>query len=93
MEGEERVAVSFLVVAALDVDVVWLLADRWLFHRYIANMFGEGRFTVKPGEKEYADYLYWFHFGNGTLQPAIGRAMVSANTSAGIAAYFISNPH
>ena len=22
---------------------------------------------------EFADYLYWLHFGNGTLQPTVGR--------------------
>lgn len=27
---------------------------------YIANIYGEGRFLVKPGEKNYADFLYWY---------------------------------
>jgi glutathione S-transferase len=29
----------------------------------------------KHGHKDYASYLYWFHFANGTLQPALGRMM------------------
>lgn len=42
---------------------------------YIINVHGNGKLTIKPGEKNYGDYLYWLHFSNGTLQPAIGRLM------------------
>lgn len=27
---------------------------------YIINTYGQGRLSVKPGEENYADYLYWF---------------------------------
>ncbi|KAK3723286.1 hypothetical protein LTR37_002009 [Vermiconidia calcicola] len=43
---------------------------------YIINVHGGGKLALKPGDKGYADYLYWLHFANGTLQPAFGRAMV-----------------
>lgn len=42
---------------------------------YIINVHGGGRLAVKPGADNYAEYLYWFHFANGTLQPAMGRYM------------------
>lgn len=42
---------------------------------YIIHMHGSGRLALSPGHKDYATYLYWFHFANGTLQPAIGRLM------------------
>ena len=42
---------------------------------YIINIHGGGRLTIKPGEKNYADYLYWLHNANGSLQPSFGRAM------------------
>ena len=32
--------------------------------------------AVAPGRPGYADYLYWFHFANGTLQPAMARVML-----------------
>jgi glutathione S-transferase len=32
---------------------------------------GNGRLAVKRGEPGFTDYLYWFHFANGTLQPVI----------------------
>ena len=43
---------------------------------YIIHTHGQGRFAVAPGEAHYADYLYWFHFANGSLQPVAGRIMM-----------------
>lgn len=57
-----------------DGDVTITLAESEACVEYIINIHGGGRLTVKPGEKGYAEYLYWLHFANGTLQPAIGRA-------------------
>ncbi|KAI9745849.1 MAG: hypothetical protein M1818_000530 [Claussenomyces sp. TS43310] len=37
---------------------------------YIIHKHGNGRLALPPSHKDYADYLYWFHFANGTLQPA-----------------------
>ncbi|KAK3049646.1 hypothetical protein LTR09_009068 [Extremus antarcticus] len=42
---------------------------------YIINVHGNGRLALKPGHKDYTEYLYWFHFANGTMQPAMGRYM------------------
>lgn len=43
---------------------------------YIIHTHGGGRLSIAPGKQNYADYLYWFHFANGTLQPAVSRNMV-----------------
>ncbi|KXL45280.1 hypothetical protein M433DRAFT_134744 [Acidomyces richmondensis BFW] len=43
---------------------------------YIIHIHGGGRLSVRPGDPGYVDYLYWFHFANGTLQPALGRLMM-----------------
>jgi len=32
-------------------------------------VYGNGRLVLPPSHKNYSDYLYWFHFANGTLQP------------------------
>jgi len=32
---------------------------------------GDGRLALKRGDAGFADYLYWFHFANGTLQPLV----------------------
>lgn len=58
-----------------DTDRGVTIAESAACIEYISALYGEGRFTVPPGASNYADYLYWFHFGNGTLQPALGRAM------------------
>ncbi|QDS75900.1 hypothetical protein FKW77_002526 [Venturia effusa] len=50
---------------------------------YIVNIYGGGKLTVGPGAKNYPDYLYWYHFINGTLQPALSRVM--ALRSSGVA--------
>jgi glutathione S-transferase len=52
------------------------LAETGACFEYILNVHGDGRLTVKPGGKNYADYLYWYHFANGTMQPAMGRVMM-----------------
>ncbi|KAK5113996.1 hypothetical protein LTR62_003119 [Meristemomyces frigidus] len=55
-----------------DGDIT--LAESNAITEYILNIYGDGKLVVQPGEKGYAEYLYWLHFANGTLQPAFGRA-------------------
>ena len=55
-------------------DVV--LAESAAIVDYIIARHGGGRLAVGPDEPGYADYLYWFHFVNGTLQPMFGRRML-----------------
>ncbi|KAI1309215.1 putative glutathione S-transferase [Xylaria venustula] len=49
------------------------LAESAACVEYIAQVYGQGKFIIPPGHKNYADYLYWFHFANGSFQPAVGR--------------------
>ncbi|MFO1061856.1 MAG: glutathione S-transferase family protein [Dongiaceae bacterium] len=57
-----------------DGDLV--LAESGAVVEYLIHTHGGGRLAVPPGRPGYADYLYWFHFANGTLQPAMVRAML-----------------
>lgn len=57
-----------------DGDVV--LAESGAIVEYITQKHGGGRLTLPPSADAYATYLYWLHFTNGTLQPALGRGMV-----------------
>ncbi|KAF2498585.1 glutathione S-transferase [Lophium mytilinum] len=45
------------------------LAESAACCEYIIHKFGNGRLALPPSHKDYADYIYWFHFSNGTLQP------------------------
>ena len=53
-----------------------LLAESGAIVEYILGKYGRGRLAFGPDAPEYATYLYWLHFANGTLQPAMGRNMI-----------------
>jgi len=36
---------------------------------YIIQKYGNGKFSAKPSDPYFADYLHWFSKANGTLQP------------------------
>jgi glutathione S-transferase len=57
-----------------DGDVV--LAESGAIVEYIGSKYGKGRLTLSYGHPDYAQYLYWFHFANGTLQASMGRSMI-----------------
>jgi glutathione S-transferase len=62
--------------APVIVDGDLVLAESGAVVEYLIHTHGGGRLAVPPGRPGYADYLYWFHFANGTLQPAMGRLML-----------------
>ncbi|KAF2227522.1 glutathione S-transferase [Elsinoe ampelina] len=51
------------------------LAESAACAEYIIHKHGDGRLALPPSDPEYATYLYWFAFANGTLQPGVSRAM------------------
>ena len=59
----------------IEDDGVWL-AESGAIVEYILGKYGRGRLAFGPEAPEYATYLYWLHFSNGTLQPVMGRNMI-----------------
>lgn len=59
--------------APLLEDGDLLLAESAAIVEYIIARHGGGRLKPGPAHPDYAAFLYWFHFSNGTLQPAIIR--------------------
>jgi glutathione S-transferase len=57
-----------------DGDLV--LAESAAVVEYIIARHGGGRLAPGPDHPDFAQYLYWFHFANGNLQPNLGRYMV-----------------
>lgn len=57
-----------------DGDIV--LAESTAIVEYILAKYGNGSLTVPATDPAFADYLYWFHFANGSLQPSLMRCMV-----------------
>ena len=57
-----------------DGDLV--LAESGAIVDYIVAKHGGGRLVLGPDHPDFAQYLYWFHFANGNLQPNMGRNML-----------------
>ena len=57
-----------------DGDLV--LAESGAIVDYIMAKYGNGRLVLRPDDPDFAQFLYWFHFANGTLQAGMGRLMI-----------------
>jgi glutathione S-transferase len=53
-----------------------VLAESGAVMDYILGKYGGGTLVLSTDDPAWPDYLYWFHFANGTLQPAMGRNML-----------------
>ncbi len=57
---------------------------------YIIHRYGNGRLSVAPSDTAYADYLFWFHFANGSFMPSammgLVAGMVAAESSVAVGA-------
>jgi glutathione S-transferase len=51
-----------------DGDLV--LAESGAILDYVIAKYGNGRLAVGPDRPNFADYLFWLHFANGTLVPS-----------------------
>jgi glutathione S-transferase len=72
----EIAALNPLGSAPVITDGDLTLAESGAIMEYILAKYGNGRLVLSPSHPDFAQYLYWFHFANGTLQPAMGRSMV-----------------
>ncbi|MGY8636710.1 glutathione S-transferase [Bradyrhizobium sp. 14AA] len=52
------------------------LAESGAIVDYIMARYGNGRLVLGPDDPGFAQFLYWFHFANGTLQAGMGRLMI-----------------
>jgi glutathione S-transferase len=57
-----------------DGDLV--LAESGAIVDYIMAKHGNGRLVLGLDDPDFAQFLYWFHFANGTLQAGMGRLMI-----------------
>ncbi|KAM3068902.1 hypothetical protein ACMFMG_004076 [Clarireedia jacksonii] len=58
--------------APVITDGDFTLSESGAVVEYIIHKYGSGRLALPPSHPNYADYLYWFHFSNANLQPAMG---------------------
>ncbi|KAF2703088.1 glutathione S-transferase [Pleomassaria siparia CBS 279.74] len=69
--------------ATFDKENALVLAESGAIAEYLIHKHGNGRLALPPSHKDYADYLYWFHFSNSTLQPALFRRALVRGMSSG----------
>lgn len=62
--------------APVLTDGSLVLAESGAVLDYIIAKYGNGRLTLQPDHPDFAAYLYWLHFANGSLQPVMGRNMI-----------------
>ncbi|HEX9277872.1 MAG TPA: glutathione S-transferase family protein [Casimicrobiaceae bacterium] len=66
-----------------DGDTV--LAESGAIVDYIVHRYGGGRLAVEPTAAEYADYVYWLHFAEGSLMSLMLIALVLSRVPEGSA--------
>ena len=67
-----------------DGDLV--LGESAAIVEYIAQTYGDGRLFIRPGAPAYTDFLFWFHFANGSLMPAAMVDMIANRAGSGVMA-------
>ena len=62
--------------APVITDGGLVLAESGAVVEYIIAKYGNARLTLSSSHRDFAQFLYWYHFANGTLQAAMGRSMI-----------------
>lgn len=62
--------------APVITDGELVLAESGAVVEYIIAKYGNGRLALAPDHPDFAPFLYWYHFANGTLQAQMGRNMI-----------------
>lgn len=62
--------------APVITDADFVLAESGAIVDYIIARYGNGRLVLGPDGPDFAQFLYWFHFANGTLQAGMARLMI-----------------
>lgn len=71
MAPPEYKALHPMGTAPVITDGALVLGESGAIIEYLLATYGAGRLAVKCGQPGFADYLYWFHFANATLQPVV----------------------
>jgi glutathione S-transferase len=69
--------------APLITEGKLVLAETGAIMEYVLTKYGKGKLAVKPGAANYADYLYWLHYSNGSFVPGALMAYVANGLSGG----------
>jgi glutathione S-transferase len=65
-------------IAPVITDGDLVLAESGAILEYVIARYGNGRLTVGADRTNFADYLFWFHFANGTMMPSEMGSIISS---------------
>lgn len=71
-----RHSIRWKQAAPIVIDGNVTLAESGAIVQYIIAKYGGGRLTLRAEDPDFAEFLYWFHFANATLQAKLGRLMI-----------------
>ena len=72
----EYKALHPMEIAPVITDGDLALAESGAILEYLIAKYGNGRLAVAANQANFADYLFWFHFANGTVMPSeMGRVI------------------
>jgi glutathione S-transferase len=71
-------AIHPMGIAPVITDGSLVLAESGAIVEYIIAKYGNGRLAVGADRPNFADYLFWFHFANGTMMPSELMGVISA---------------
>lgn len=69
--------------APVITDDDLLLGESGAIIEYIIGRYGDGRLIVGPEQPNFADYLFWFHFANGSMMPSTMIELIASMLGAG----------
>lgn len=73
----EYKALHPLTTAPVITDGDLTLGESGAIMEYIARRYADARLILDAGHPDFADYLFWFHYANGSLLPAFMMDMVA----------------
>jgi glutathione S-transferase len=68
--------------APIMTDCKTVLAETGAVMEYIVRRHGGGRLMPGPEDADYTDFLFWFHYGNGSMVPAFMMDVVAKRLNA-----------
>jgi len=75
---DEFLALHPAATAPIIEDGDMVLAESGAIVEYICHRYAGGRFTVRPEQPNFAEYLYWMHFHNNILGLFFAKAALRA---------------
>ena len=62
-----------------------VLTESAVIAEYICHRYAGGKFTLRPEQPNYYDYLYWMHFNNSAMGLGFAKSVLSAGASGPVA--------